>query len=66
MTTPFADYCDHLKIELFRALGETEALCEQMTGQKREDWTEDETAAYDKIRTRLLNLAGAMARLPQS
>ena len=60
--TPFADYCDHLKTDAFRALGDIEAMCELMTGQPREDWTDDETAAYDRVRTRLLNLAGAVAR----
>lgn len=62
VTTPFPDYCDHLKIEVFRILGDVEGLCEQLTGQQREDWTEAETAAYDKVRTKLLNLAGAMSR----
>ena len=62
VTTPFPDYCDHLKIEVFRTLGDIEALCEQMTGQKREDWTDAETAAYERLRTRLLNLAGSVAR----
>lgn len=60
--TPFADYCDHLKIDVFKALGDIEAMCEKMTGQPRIDWAEDEVAAYDKVRSRLLDVAGAMAR----
>ena len=62
MMTPFNDYCDHLKIDVFRALGDIELMCEMMTGQCRSDWTEDEVTAYDKVRTRMLNLAGAVAR----
>ena len=59
VTTPFPDYCEHLKTDAFRALGDIEAMCEMMTGQRREDWTEEETIAYDHVRARLLNLAGA-------
>ena len=60
--TPFNDYCDHLKVDVFKALGDVEAMCEMMTGQCRCDWTETEVEAYDKVRSRLLNLAGAVAR----
>ena len=60
--TPFADYCEHLKVDVFKALGDIEAMCEKITGQKRIDWTDEEVAAYDKIRSRLLDVAGAMAR----
>lgn len=60
--TPFADYCEHLKVDVFRALGDVELMCEMMTGQCRSDWTDDEVKAYDKVRSRLLNLAGAVAR----
>lgn len=62
VTTPFPDYCDHLKVDVFKALGDIESMCEMMTGQRREDWTEDENAAYDRVRTKLLNLAGALGR----
>lgn len=64
--TPFADYCGHLQRDVFKALGDVEALCEQITGQHREDWMEDEVAAFEKVRKRLLNVAGSLNRLPQS
>ena len=60
--TPFGDYCEHLKVDLFKVLGEIENVCEIMTGQQRCDWTEEETAAYDRIRSGLLNVAGSIAR----
>lgn len=60
--TPFNDYCDHLKVDVFKVLGDVETMCELMTGQCRNDWTDNEIEAYDRVRSRLLNLAGAVAR----
>lgn len=51
--TPFFDWCDHMKRELFKVLGDAENLAETMTGQSRSDWTEEEAEAFNKIRTRL-------------
>lgn len=62
--TPFADYCGHLKTDVFRALGDVEELCVLITGQQRDEWMEEETAAFEKVRKRLLNVAGALNRLP--
>lgn len=62
--TPFGDYCDHLKVDVFKVLGDVETMAELMTGQCRCDWTESEVEAFDKVRSRLLNLAGAVGRLP--
>ena len=62
----FGDYCDNLKSDLFKILGDIESVCEVMTGQPRSDWTERETAAFERIRTRLLNVAGSISRLPTS
>ena len=62
IVTPFNDYCDHVKVAVFKVLGDIESVCEQMTGQSRADWTEEEANAYDRIRTQLLNVAGSIAR----
>ena len=35
--TPFPDYCEHLKVDLFKLLGDFEGVCETMTGSHRED-----------------------------
>ena len=64
--TPFPDYCGHLQTDVFRALGDVESLCEMITGQQRCDWVETEVAAFEKVRKRLLDVAGALNRLPTS
>lgn len=62
VVTPFADYCENLKGDIFRILGDIESVCVMMTGQPRPDWTEQEGAAFERIRTRLLNVAGSVSR----
>ena len=60
--TPFPDYCEHLKVDLFKLLGDFEGVCETMTGSHREDWLEEEVEAFDRVRSRILDVAGSIAR----
>lgn len=53
-------------MDLFRALGEIEELCEMMTGQSKGDWDDDELLAFERVRRRILNRAGAIGRLPDN
>lgn len=64
--TPFKDWAMMTQMDLFRVLNEIDDLCVLMTGQEKEAWTDDEFAAYDRIRRKILNRAGSIARLPET
>lgn len=64
VVTPLSDWCESFRVEMFKVLGDIEALGRMMTGQEKEDWEEEEIDAYERIRKRLLDNAGAIARMP--
>lgn len=64
--TPFRDWADITRLDLFRLLGNIEDLCVLMTGQEKENWTDGERRLFDRIRKQLLNRAGAIGRLPDT
>lgn len=60
----FPMYANAKSSDLKRALGEIEHLICDITGQPKEDWSQDVADRFAKIRHDMLNAANAFSRLP--
>lgn len=61
------DYADVLSMDMKKIVSDVEDLVYLANGNKpKEEWTEAELVAFNKIRCKLLDKAGEMSRLPES
>lgn len=62
---PLKDYTDVLSMDLKKLISDVEDLIYQMNDNKpKEEWSEAELVAFNKIRCKLLDKAGELTRLP--
>ena len=65
--TPLTDYTDSLSMDMKRILSDVEDLVYLANGNKpKEEWSDEETIAFGKIRCKLLDKSGEISRLPGS
>lgn len=61
----FEDYMDMLSMDLKRIITDVEDLMYIMNDNRpKEEWKEAEIAAFNKIRSKILDKAGEVGRLP--
>jgi len=66
-TYDFRQYTEMIKLELMRVIMDVEDAFYTLQGAKaKEDWDEDTTAMFQKIRHKLLDQANSVERLPQN
>lgn len=62
---PLKDYMDVLSMDMKKLISDVEDLVYQMNGNKAKDeWSEADLIAFNKIRSKLLDKAGEIGRLP--
>lgn len=60
------EYTGLLKNDLQKVISDVESLIYQLTDKKRADWGEPVWAAFNRIRHKLLDKAGQVARIPEN
>lgn len=64
---PVADYAESLSMDIKRIVGDVEDLAYLVNGNKpKDEWSEAEIIAFNKIRSKLLDKAGEIGRLPEN
>lgn len=59
------DYTDMLKIDMLHLVEDVEDLVYIATGNKpKDEWSDDTWTAFQRVRHKLLDKAGAVGRLP--
>lgn len=62
---PFEDYADMLSMDLKRIITDVEDLMQILNDNRpKEEWGDAELAAFSKIRSKILDKAGEVGRLP--
>lgn len=62
----FIDYTDMLNLELKRILMDVEDAFYYLSGKQKDQWPEELTERFNKIRHKLLDQANAIKRLPNT
>lgn len=61
------DYADMLSLDLKRVITDVEDLVYMLNGNKsKDDWSEAEILAFNKIKHKILDKAGEIGRLPEN